>query len=172
MILKKSITAKFLAALFIILLIGQSVGAVILIAYTRAALFESLEKRIKKSATIIAGVSSGPLLSYDYAMIDTYIEEVVRDEDISSVHILDANGKIVRENMKSKDGDLSTLNPFLYKKAMSLKVPVNVAGSKIGEVIIDYSAKSINQSISEGMVTISLYQVIMLLTVGVIMAFL
>ncbi|MBI5640231.1 MAG: HAMP domain-containing protein [Nitrospirae bacterium] len=171
MIFRKSITAKFLAALFVILLIGQSIGAVILVLYTKSALFDSLEKRIKKAATIIAGVSSGPLLSYDYAMIDTYLAEVMRDDDITSVHILDAGEKIIRENVKSKDNGIKTLNPFLYSQALTLKVPVNVAGTKIGEVVIDYSARSVNKNISESILTISLYQLIMLLAVGVIMVY-
>jgi methyl-accepting chemotaxis protein len=172
MIFKKSITAKVLAALFLILLIGQSLGALILIEYTRSALFESLEKRMQRAAAITAGISSGPLLSLDYAVIDTYIEEIMKDEDILSVNILDRSGKIVRESVKKASDDVHSVNPFLYKQTMSMEMPVIAGGAKIGEVQVAYSAKTINRNISESMLTISLYQIIMLLFVGVIMLFL
>ena len=172
MIFKKSITAKFITAVFLILLIGQTIGTLILFLHTKSALFDSLQKRISKVAAITAGVSSVPLLSYDYALIDTYIEEIMKDEDIMSIHVLDGKGKVVREKIKTADTDLKTINPFQYKKALSVKTPVVVAGEKIGEVVIDYTAKSINENISRSMILISLYQGIMLLSVGVVMVFL
>lgn len=172
MIFKKSITAKFLAALFIILLIGQSLGTLIFILYGRTALFDSLEKRIQRTAAIVAGVSSGPLLSYDYALIDTYLQEVMKDQDITAVRILDAAGKTVREAAKTSAGGQTTDTPFFAGKAMSLKTPVVVGGSKIGEVVIDYSSKTINRNLMESIVTISLYQLIMLLVVGLVMVLL
>jgi hypothetical protein len=89
MIFNRSITAKFLAALFVILLIGQSLGALIMVFSTRSALFDSLENRMKREASIAAGVSKGPLQSLDYAPIDAYLEEIMRDEDITAIHILD-----------------------------------------------------------------------------------
>lgn len=171
MILRKSLTAKFLFALFIILLIGQSLGAVMLILYTRTALFDTLEKKIKRTAAFTSGISSGPLLSYDYALLDTFIEEIIKDEDITAVHIHDGSGRVAREKVKTA-GDAATYNPLFYRKAMSRKVPVNVAGTKIGEVVIDYSARSINKNISDNIIMISLFQMIILVSTGVIMTLL
>ncbi len=172
MIFKKSITAKFITTVFLILLIGQAIGTLILFLHTKSALFDSLQKRINKSSIIIAGVSSGPLLSYDYALIDTYLEEIMKDEDITSVQILDGKGKTIREKIKRENTNSKTFNFFLFKKTMTIKTPVVVAGEKIGEVVINYSAKSINESISRSMILLSLYQGIMLLCVGVVMVFL
>jgi len=172
MTVRKSITVKSLATLFVVLLIGQSIGAMILISYTRSALIKSLEKRINKTATIVAGVSSLPLLSFDYAPIDIYVEEVLRDDDITGVHILDRSGKVVRESIKSGKQDLEGFNPFTVKKGMSMKVPVTAAGTPVGEVLIDYNAGSVNQSITESMLTISLFQVVVFFFVGIVMAWL
>jgi methyl-accepting chemotaxis protein len=170
MIFRKSMTAKFLAALFAILIIGQSLGAVILILYSRSALADSLESRIKRAASIVAGVSSGPLLSYDYAVIDTYLAEIMKDEDIIAVHIMDAGGKVVKESEKRKPESLAAVNPFLFHENMAVRVPVIVGGSRVGEVMIDYSPKSINGKIANSIITISLYQIFMLVLVGVIMS--
>lgn len=172
MIFKKSITAKFLAALFIILLIGQSLGTLIFILYGRAALFDSLEKRMQRTAGIVAGVSSGPLLSYDYALIDTYLQEVMKDQDITAVRIADVAGKTARESVKTSAGAQGAGTLFFSGKALSLKTPVVVGGSKIGEVAIDYSLNTINKNLMESIVTVSLYQLIMILVVGVVMVLL
>lgn len=165
----KSITAKFIAALFIMLFIGQSIGAVVLILFTRAELFASLETRINRAASIVAGVSAGPLLSYDYSLIDTYVEEVLRDEEITAVHILDGKGSVVREKIKTAPPDVGSLNPFLFKKTLSKEMPVNAGGQKIGAVVIDYTAHAVNEHISTSTLIIGPYQLIMLVIVGVVM---
>ncbi len=171
MIFNKSITAKFLAALFAILLIGQSLGALIMILYMRSSLFDSLENRIKRESSIAAGVSSGPLQSYDYSLIENYLQEIMKDEDITAVRLLDGEGKVVRESVKKLDNETADAGLF-YKKKFSFSVPVMASGAKIGEVAIDYTTKSINRNLFENMLTISLYQVIMLFVVGLVMMFL
>lgn len=171
MILNKSITAKFITALFVVFLIGQFIGGIFIIMFTRSALFDSLEKRIRRTGITTAGVSSGPLLSYDYGLVDLFLEEVLKDDDIISVHIMDAGGKVVRETVKTSDVKSDGINPFTYKGVRSLNVPVNAAGAKIGEVRLDYSAESINRNINDSMITIFLYELLMLLVMGLIMTY-
>ncbi|MDA8083802.1 MAG: HAMP domain-containing methyl-accepting chemotaxis protein [Nitrospiraceae bacterium] len=172
MIFRKSITTKFISGFMLIFLVGQSLGGVFLISFTRSALLDSLEKRIRRAAATTAGISSGPLQSYDYAMLDVYLEEVMKDEDITSVRIYDNNDKVVRESVKAASREISSVNPFLISGTLRLTVPVTASGNKIGEVRIDYSGKSINSSITDSMITIVLYQVLMLMTIGVFMIYL
>jgi methyl-accepting chemotaxis protein len=86
--------------------------------------------------------------------------------------VLDAAGKTVREAAKTSAGGQAADTLFFAGKAMSLKTPVVVGGSKIGEVVIDYSSKTINRNLMESIVTVSLYQLIMLLVVGLVMVLL
>lgn len=172
MIFRKSITAKFVAVFFVAFLVVQSLGGIFLVTYMRSALSDSLEKRIKRAAVTTAGVSSGPLVSNDYAPLDAFLEEVMKDEDITSVHITDSTGKVVRERLNSDDTDLSSINPFLVTKNMAMKIPVTAAGSKIGEVKMDYAARSINKNISVSIITIALYQLMLLIGISMIMIFL
>jgi hypothetical protein len=123
MIFRKSLNTKFLAALFTVLLVGQSIGSAIGFFYMRSALLESLQKRMSRAALITAGGSTGPLLSYDYAPIDTYLDEIMKDDDILSVQVSDSEGKVVRERSRKTDYEASAFNPFLFKNVMSLKVP-------------------------------------------------
>lgn len=166
MILKKSMTFRFVATVFIILLLGQAAGSVLLIMNVKGALLDSLEKRMTSTAAMTAGVSAGPVLSNEYAIIETFVDEILKDDAISSVHILDSNSRIIHEKIKSDDTDLKTVNPFLFKKMMMAKAPITAGGGALGEVIIDYNAKSINQSLSRSMIIILLFQGIMLLLIG------
>jgi methyl-accepting chemotaxis protein len=158
--------------LFTVLLVGQSIGSAIGFFYMRSALLESLQKRMSRAALITAGGSTGPLLSYDYAPIDTYLDEIMKDDDILSVQVSDSEGKVVRERSRKTDYEASAFNPFLFKNVMSLKVPVMSSGSKVGEVAIGYNARSINSDMSASLFSISLYQIVMLLAVGITMLFL
>ncbi|MEJ2685054.1 MAG: methyl-accepting chemotaxis protein [Candidatus Sulfobium sp.] len=172
MIFRKYLNAKLLAALFAVLFIGQSIGGAIGFRYMRSALLESLQQRIKKVAVMTAGVSAGPLLSHDYAPIDTSMAEMMKDDDILSVRVTDGEGKVVKEMVRKEDYAVSSLNPFLFRKALSLNVPVVAAGSKVGELAVSYDARSINGAMSAGLFSISLYEFFMLLAVGITMLFL
>jgi methyl-accepting chemotaxis protein len=172
--LKKSMTAKFLATLFVILLIGQSLGAVILILHSRTALADSLKSRVDRAAAIVADVSAGPLASFDYTSIDPYLGEIMKDGDIVSVRIFDASGKAVKESEKKGDDQSlsASLNPFVFRNVMSVDKPVVAGEQKVGHVTVAYSPKTINAEISGSVVTISLYEVLMLLIVCVVMGIL
>ena len=169
MIFKKSITARFIVAVFAVLLAGQILGTVLFILNTRSSLFDSLEVRIQRISAFAAGVCAGPLLSYDYAQLDTYLEEIVKDVEITAVHILDKDGNLLREKTKTEKLSQESMNPVFIRKTLSLKTPVISSGGKIGEVVVDYNADKINQNISRSMVVISVYQLVLLVCVGFVM---
>lgn len=166
MIFRKSITVKFIVAVFIVLLAVQSVGSVAFILYIRSSFLEEINLRMTRAASILAGVSISPLLSYDFALIDTYLEEVSRDEEITSIRIFDSQGKVVREKIKTEDVDIITLNPFYLKKAMSITVPVTSGATKLGEVALHFTGKSVNDNILKSILIIILYQGIALVMLG------
>lgn len=163
MIFRKSITAKFIVTVFIILLAGQILGTVLFILNTRASLLDSLETRMRRIAAIAAGVSAGPLLSYDYSLIDTYLEELIDDEEISSVRILDSAGNMLKEKTKAGPVGRGSVNPFFIKKTLTMKTPVTSSGEKIGEVVIGYNAFKINKDMSKSMLVIVFYQLALLM---------
>jgi len=172
MISRKSITVRFIATVFLVLLIAQSIGTIVFTLYIRFSFFEELNTRMKRSAAIMAGVSGYPLLSFDFAMIDTYMEEVANDDAITSIHIVDAKGKVLREKIKEADSDIASVNPFFYRKSLTVSVPVNSGASRIGDVEIHYSARSINKTIAQSVTLSLLYQGIVLVFLGFVMAYL
>lgn len=169
MTFRKSLNAKFLTALFAILIIGQSIGSAMGFFYMRSALLESLQKRMENFAGMLAAASAGPLLSGEYTPIDAYVDKIMEDGDILSVRVLDGEGKVIKEKDRKADRETSELNPLLIRKSMSAEVPVVTAGSKAGEVVISYMAGSINRDMSSGLFSISIYQIFMLLATGFVM---
>lgn len=163
MIFRKSITAKFIATVFVVLLAGQILGTVLFIVNARVSLLDSLETRIRRISAIAAGVSAGPLLSYDYSLIDTYLEELINDEEITSVRILDSAGNMLKEKIKAGSVGLESINPFFIKKTLTMKTPVMSSGEKIGEVVIAYNAFKINKDMSKSMIAVTLYQLALLI---------
>lgn len=171
MMFRKSITVKFIATVFLVLLAAQTVGTIAFLLYIRSSFLEEIQIRMNRSASIMAGASSYPLLSYDFTLIDTFLEEVAKDEEITSVHIFDNQGKVAREKIKTDDTVISTLNPFYYKKAMIITVPVNSGAAKLGEVAIHFTGKSINDKIQKSMIIIMFYQGIALVILGFVMVY-
>jgi len=171
MIFRKSITAKFIVLVFLVLFIAQSIGTVAFLLYIRSSFLEEIRTRMKMSAAIVAGVSAYPLLSYDYSLIDTYLEEVAKDEGITSIHIFDSKGKVVREKIKAEAADISSANPLHIRKSMTEKVQVKSGGAGIGEIVINYTGKSVNDRINKSIILISVYQGIALALIGFVVIY-
>lgn len=172
MIFRKSISASFIAAVFLVLLAAQSIGAIVFTLHIRSAFFEELQTRMTRAADIMASVAAYPLLSFDFALIDTYMEEVAKDEEITSIFIYNVQGKVVREKIKVEDSELASFNPFLYKKTLKSTVPVISGGAKIGEIAVHFSAKSVNENINKSIVIVLLFQILVLVLVGLVLAYL
>jgi methyl-accepting chemotaxis protein len=172
MILKKSIMNRFIVSVFIVLLIGQSIGTFVIFIQTKAALLDSLETRIQRTAVMTADMSVKPILNNDYSLIDSFVAEIIRDEDISSIHIFDGTGKVLREVIKSEDEAYRTLNPFLDQTVKIVKMPIVSEGEKIGNVKIDYSPRSMNEKMTRSMIIIALFQCIMFVGVGIVLVIL
>ena len=162
MIFRKSITAKFISAVFVVLLAGQLFGTLLFMFNMRQSLSHSLDERIRSISAIAAGFSTGPILSSEYSQIDSSIEGIARDEEIIAVRILDSNGNVVREKITAVEAGSKSVNPFVLNKKLSMKTPVMNGAEKIGEVVIDYVTAKIDKDLSKNMIVILLYQVALL----------
>ncbi len=169
---RKSITAKFITTVFLVLFVAQGIGTAAFIFYIRSTFLDELKKRMDRSAAVMAGVSSYALVNYDFNQIDAYLDEVAKDEEITSIHISDAQKNTIREKVKTNDEILVSRNPFFYTKPMKAVMPVNSSGTEIGEVQIVFTAKSVNEQLSQKLLAIMLYQTVVLLFLGFVMAYL
>ncbi len=164
----KTMTGKFFFFVLIVLLISQTLGTIILFYNTKSALHNSLLERMESIASLVANVIATPLRDGNMDEIQFHIDEVIRDDDITSVHILDSNENLMRENIKTQDVGQEAVSLFLIRKSDPVRIPISAQGDNIGFVVLDYSARRLNEKIMQSMVLISLYQGIMLLVIGII----
>ncbi len=164
----KTMTGKFFFFVLIVLLISQTLGTIILFYNTKSALHNSLLERMESIASLVANVIATPLRDGNMDEIQFHIDEVIRDDDITSVHILDSNENLLRENIKTQDVGQEAVSLFLIRKSDPVRIPISAQGDNIGFVVLDYSARRLNEKIMQSMVLISLYQGIMLLVIGII----
>jgi hypothetical protein len=113
------------------------------------SLLGSLEERMRRTSANAAVACFPSLQSGDFTQIDAYLKEVVKDDEVTAVRLLDANGKVVREKLKADNGPGSAV------KSVSMKTPVVSSGEKVGEVAINYNAEKINQNIYKNAAVIS-----------------
>ncbi|MEC4676487.1 MAG: HAMP domain-containing methyl-accepting chemotaxis protein [Nitrospirota bacterium] len=172
MIFRKSITAKFIVTLFILLLIGQTLGALMFLLHSKSVFYECLQMRIDTEATLLAGISSGPLKNGDYSSVLISMQELMKDMDIVGIEILDDRGNVVAEKTRKMDTGSNTVNLFLFEGTMTLKKNVVFAGGAIGEVIIRYTTASMNKNILKSIKMMPFYHGVMFLSVGVAFVFL
>jgi methyl-accepting chemotaxis protein len=164
----KTMTGKFFFFVLIVLLISQTLGTIILFYHTRSALHNTLLERMESIASLVANVIAIPLRNGNMDNIQFHIDEVIRDDDITSIHILDSNENLIRENIKTEDVGQEAVSLFLIRKSDPVRIPISAQGDNIGFVVLDYSARRLNEKMIQSIVLISLYQGIMLLVIGII----
>lgn len=169
MIFRRSITATFIAAVLAVLFLGQTAGTAIFVVHSRSALLGSLEARISRAGAVVAGVSAGPLLSYDYSLIDKFIDEIGKDPDIASIRILDDKGKVVRERVNADRAVAKSASVFGLAGQRSLNSPVLAGSQRLGNVVIDYRAHSISEIITRNLIVIALSQGVLLIAVSILL---
>lgn len=159
MTLKNSITAKFIAVLLLVLVIGQGLGAVLFITYTRTNLMASLQARMERLAKQSAGVIAEPILNYNLPVLDAYLNEALADPDIVAMTIFDADGKVINEK-SSGNAD---------RKTFTAASAVRVGDNTLGRIEIIYTTRTIDETMTRNLLVIPAYQLVMLVGVAVIL---
>ena len=159
MTLKNSITAKFIAVLLLVLVIGQGLGAVLFITYTRTNLMASLQARMERLAKQSAGVIAEPILNYNLPVLDAYLKEALADPDIVAMTIFDAGGKVLNEKSSGNED----------RKTFTAASDVRIDDNTLGRIEIVYTTRTIDETMTRNLLVIPAYQLAMLVGVAVIL---
>ncbi len=154
--LARSLSFRFAAVLFLVLAVGQGVGAVAYLLATRAAGLTALHERMARTLLQVAGVSTQPLWDLDYEFLEPYLDEVMKDPDIQAVCVRDGTGAVV--SSRSRDAGPA---PF------GLVRSIIANGEGIGRVELGYRQDSVDASVARSLVQIPVYQGIMLAVLAV-----
>ncbi len=68
-----TLTTKFTITLLIILFIGQTLGFILFTLSVRSSMIDSLNEKMKRTASLLAELSVNPMLEKNDALLNTYL---------------------------------------------------------------------------------------------------
>lgn len=153
-----SLATKFIIMLLIILFIGQGLGFILFILSIRDNMLDSLNENMRRTGSLLAGLSIRPILDNDDVLLNTYLEEIIKDEDFISLTVLDNNKNLIGEKTKIFPEESLSINPFYVGPFLKSETPVFLKDKKIGDITITSSSKRINDELFKRMVSGVIYQ--------------
>src|SRR3990172_3444165 len=165
--MKKEITlaTKFTITLLIILFIGQTLGFILFTLSVRSSMIDSLNEKMKRTASLLAGLSVNPILEKNDVLLNTYLEEIMKDEDIVSVAVFSGEETLLGHNSRTLPHEPSIINPFHVEPFFKSKTPVTLKSEKIGYIITTLSTMKINDEISKYIIFGTIYCGVLLIVV-------
>ncbi|MEK7238268.1 MAG: methyl-accepting chemotaxis protein, partial [Nitrospirota bacterium] len=165
--MKKEITlaTKFTITLLIILFIGQTLGFILFTLSVRSSMIDSLNEKMNRTGSLLAGLSVNPILEKNDALLNTYLEEIIRDEDIVSVAVFGSEETVLGHKSRTLPHEPSIINPFHVEPFFKSKTPVTLKSEKIGYIITTSSTMKINNAISKYIVFGTIYCGVLLIVV-------
>jgi methyl-accepting chemotaxis protein len=139
------LTKKFLVNILLVLAAVMTIMVVVLSIHQKGVLIAELNNKGRNTAEFLAGISSEPVLSYNFAYLENYVRDSARDRDVIYVVIHDKQGKPLtrlKEEPKDKAGILEFTAKIMHDN------------DQIGIVKIGYSTHSIDNSLREAQMII------------------
>ena len=173
------IQTRFALALASLVVLSMSMLGVSVFLNQRDLLKERMDKDVQEmtrvlqekgesSSTFLARIAPQGLLTYDFLLLEGYVEELSADEDIVFAVILNTSGAPITHYLNPKDPYFAQhhlqINPQNYDKALAevradanliiVRRPINYEGAVLGSVEIGLSRARINDRAQELRATI------------------
>jgi len=104
------LTKKFLVSILLVLAAVMTIMVVVLSIHQKGVLIEELNQKGKNTVEFLAGISSEPVLSYDFAYMENYVRDSARDQDIASVVVQDKQGNPLTHQKKETNSSRRSAN--------------------------------------------------------------
>ena len=158
-----SISTRFISILVLVLVLGQGIGTFLYLGHSRTELLDSLHKRMQRNTHQAAGISAEPILNYNFALLSSYIDETLKDDDIETMRFLGTTGEVLKEKKIKRHGQRS----FIAKQ------PISLNNSPVGTVEIVYTTQTIDAAMGRNLILIPLFQggVILVVAIAIIYLF-
>ena len=157
--LGKSISTRLIAILLLVLVLGQAIGAYLFLTSIRAGFMDALHARMNRQTKQAAGVLGEAAVTYNTSLIDAYITETMKDQDIQAIRVLDPAGAVIKELAVQRGKG----------RLFSLVEPLTFVGTTVGSVRLEYAPKTIDDSMLRSLLLIPMYQGGMLLVVAIVL---
>lgn len=154
-----SITTRFISVLLLILVIGQGMGVFLFLQYNRSSLVTALHERMQRTVRESSGIAGEPIINYNFPLIDSYQQELLKDRDVVSIAFLDKEGKVIREQRADRG----------KRKIFDASRPIVLSNETIGTVKLQYTTTTIDESMKRSLLLIPLYQGVLLVVVALVL---
>jgi methyl-accepting chemotaxis protein len=142
-----SLATKLTIALIIILFIAQGIGFLLFIISMRNNMLDSLDKKMKSTGNMLAGISVKPILEKDFDLLDVYLKEIIKDQDIISVKIFDSEKRLLGIKTKIPPKGSSGFNLFYIRPFFNSEFPIVSEDKKIGDISITSTSARIKNEL-------------------------
>ncbi len=160
-----TLATKFTMTFLIIFLIVQTLGFTLFILSIRDNLLDSMNIKMENIGNLLAGLSARTIMEKNAAALNTYMEEVMKDEDIVSMDMYGREENLIGHKSKVLPKESSVINPFYVKPFLKSETPVILKSEKIGHIVITLSSRRINDEISKYLIFGTLYQGLLLIVI-------
>jgi methyl-accepting chemotaxis protein len=151
----RSLAAKFILVLLLVLAVGQGIGAYIFITYTRSDLLTALHERMQRLTSQTAAVVAEPILNYNFSVIESYLQEALQDPDIVALRIVDPEGNPLSQAEEGENtGSFSVVGEIRLDEAV------------LGRITVTYAASTIDAWTRHSLMVVPLFQLVMLICVA------
>ena len=107
------LTKKFLVSILLVLAAVMTIMAVVLNIHQKGVLIKELNNKGKNTAEFPAGISSEPVLSFNFAYLENYVRDSTRNQDVVYIVIKDRQGNPLTHKKKETNSSRQFANMAL-----------------------------------------------------------
>lgn len=145
--IKTILGVAFIEAILLVLLISMTLN------YLRTTNYDSLEKRALTTATLFSTTTKDAVLSYDLASLEAFVEEVLKNPDLSYARVLGPNQEVFAEagnpTSLQRSFQQDTQVELIDDGVFDIAAEIREADVLYGRVEIGIEIESIIQTIAE-----------------------
>jgi uncharacterized protein YpmS len=104
------LTKKFLVSILLVLATVMAIMVVVLNIHQKGVPIEELNNKGKNTAEFLAGISSEPVLSFNFAYLENYVRDSARDQYVVYVVIKDKQGDPLTHKKKETNSSRQFAN--------------------------------------------------------------
>ncbi len=147
---KRSIAVSLTVVVLIIFTVGQGTVWVWFLFAQRDGRLGVHVESMERVADFMAFSSAEAIANRDAEGLSRNVEKLSSYDDVLSVRVLDSDGRVIgAKTFRTAREPRFRFNPLHVPVANVLSVPVVSGGSRIGTVELQYSAKKVNDAMSE-----------------------
>lgn len=162
-LLRRSLANSFTFIVLLIFIVGQGSLWTWFLLNQKGHTAAMLKDKIKSIGSLLTEPSSDAISNSSYESLDRYLDGIMKETDIISVHITDKRGNVIREKTSAVEQRGKSLNPFFAPWTNKLTIPIKSGVEEIGTVSITYSGKQVNAAMQRLLTVPSLGQTLVFL---------